>query len=52
MEAGIVSANQVDEYKDQPSIYRGIVHSSAERVLLSFNQDDSYLVKVLLTQVR
>jgi DNA-directed RNA polymerase III subunit RPC2 len=51
-DAGIVSTKQVDDFKDQPAVYRGTVHSNAERVLISSNQDESYLVKVLLTQVR
>ncbi|KAI6215909.1 DNA-directed RNA polymerase [Aphelenchoides besseyi] len=48
----VTSTNQMVEYKEQPSVYRGAVHSSIERVMLSFNQDEAYLVKMLVTQVR
>ncbi|KAI6242259.1 DNA-directed RNA polymerase subunit beta [Aphelenchoides fujianensis] len=48
----VTQTNQMVEYKEAPACYRGPVHSSIERVMLSFNQDEAYLVKMLLTQVR
>ncbi|CAD5218163.1 unnamed protein product [Bursaphelenchus okinawaensis] len=40
------------EHKPQPSVYKGAMHASADQVMVSYNQDDAYLMKVLVTQVR
>lgn len=40
------------EYKDVNISYKGNMNAVAERVLLTFNEDEQYLVKVLLAQSR
>lgn len=46
-----VSSREV-EYKDVSVVYRNPVPSYAERVLLTYNEDDAHLIKVLLRQTR
>uniref|UniRef100_A0AAF5PRE3 DNA-directed RNA polymerase subunit beta n=4 Tax=Wuchereria bancrofti TaxID=6293 RepID=A0AAF5PRE3_WUCBA len=40
------------EYKDVSVVYRNPIPSYAERVLLTYNEDDAHLIKVLLRQTR
>lgn len=40
------------EYKDVSITYRSPVPSYAERVMLTYNEDDAHLIKVLLRQTR
>lgn len=40
------------QYKDVSVTYRGSMNAVAERVLLTYNEEDMYLVKVLLAQCR
>lgn len=60
MEAGATSSNNDGpnvsghevQYKDVSVVYRNPVPSYAERVLLTYNEDDAHLIKVLLRQTR
>lgn len=60
MEAGAAASNSDGlninsrevEYKDVSVVYRNPVPSYAERVLLTYNEDDAHLIKVLLRQTR
>lgn len=40
------------QYKDVSVSYRGSMNAVVERVLLTYNDEDMYLVKVLLAQFR
>ena len=40
------------EYRDCPQSYKGGADSTAEKIMLSSNQEEAYLIKVLLRQVR
>uniref|UniRef100_A0A9J2PVM7 DNA-directed RNA polymerase subunit beta n=1 Tax=Ascaris lumbricoides TaxID=6252 RepID=A0A9J2PVM7_ASCLU len=51
--SGVVQAgNRNVEYKDVSISYRSPVPSYAERVLLTYNEDDAHLIKVVLRQTR
>ncbi|VDK75835.1 unnamed protein product [Anisakis simplex] len=51
--SGVVQAgNRNVEYKDVSVAYRNPIPSYAERVLLTYNEDDAHLIKVLLRQTR
>lgn len=60
MEAGVTASNNDGtdisshevEYKDVSVVYRNPIPSYAERVLLTYNEDDAHLIKVLLRQTR
>lgn len=39
-------------YRDSPITYKGPVPSYAEKVLISSNEEEAYLIKVLLRQTR
>lgn len=45
-------ASRVTDYKDCPVSYKGSCPAFAEKVLLSSNQEEAYLIKVLLRQTR
>ena len=40
------------EYRDVPSTYKGPIPSFVEKVMISSNADDMYLIKMLLRQTR
>ncbi len=40
------------EYRETPNVYKGTTPSYAEKVLVSSNADDYYLIKILLRQTR
>lgn len=46
------SASANVEYKDVNVSYKGSMNGVAERVLLTFNQEEQYVIKVLLAQFR
>eukprot|EP00095_Tigriopus_kingsejongensis_P012376 snap_masked-scaffold190_size271632-processed-gene-1.0 protein:Tk12376 transcript:snap_masked-scaffold190_size271632-processed-gene-1.0-mRNA-1 annotation:"dna-directed rna polymerase iii subunit rpc2" len=40
------------EYRDTPNVYKGPIPSFIERVMISSNADDAFLIKILLRQTR
>jgi len=40
------------EYRETPNVYKGTIPSYIEKVLVSSNADDYYLIKILLRQTR
>lgn len=50
--SGVQIAGRNVEYKDVSITYRNPVPSYAERVLLTYNEDDAHLIKVVLRQTR
>ena len=40
------------EYRDTPNVYKGPIPSYIERVMISSNADDAFLIKLLLRQTR
>jgi len=49
--AGDDGKNQ-PEYKDVPITYKGSMPSYVEKVMISSNNDDAYIFKLLLRQTR
>lgn len=49
----LTSASQMTpEYKDVPICYKGSVPSYVEKVMVSSNDEDAFLIKLLLRQTR
>ena len=46
------SSNPSSEYKDSPVTYKGPTRTHIERVLITSNAEESYLIKILLANVR
>ena len=51
LEGGQGGQRQV-EYRDTPNVYKGPIPSYIEKVMLTSNADDYYLIKILLRQTR
>ena len=49
MEAGVP---RQPEYRETPNVYKGPIPSFIERVMISSNADDAFLIKLLLRQTR
>jgi len=49
---GNVNAPRQQEYRDVPTTYKGPIPSFVEKVMISSNADDMYLIKMLLRQTR
>lgn len=43
---------QQTEYRDVPSVFKGPVPAYVEKVMISSNQEDAHLIKILLRQTR
>jgi len=43
---------QQPEYRETPNTYKGPIPSYIEKVMISSNADDAYLIKILLRQTR
>lgn len=46
------SANNTVEYRDVPIVYKNVEPSYIERVMVSTNEEESGLIKILLRQTR
>ena len=49
---GNANAPRQQEYRDVPTTYKGPIPSFVEKVMISSNADDMYLIKMLLRQTR
>ena len=50
--ANVGNPSSAPEYREAPIVYKGPVPSYVEKVMISSNQDDYYLLKLLLRQTR
>nr|CAB3265030.1 DNA-directed RNA polymerase III subunit RPC2 [Phallusia mammillata] len=52
LQTSVINKEQPPQYQDTPSSYRGPIPSMIEKVLVSSNNEESFLVKMLLRQTR
>ena len=50
--SGPVNANRQQDYRETPTVYKGPIPSYVEKVMVSSNADEMYLIKMLLRQTR
>lgn len=48
---GVIN-NESYTYKDMPVVYKGVENSAVERVMITSNNEESFLIKLLLRQMR
>ncbi|XP_076807936.1 DNA-directed RNA polymerase III subunit RPC2-like [Clavelina lepadiformis] len=52
VQTSVISKDQAPSFQETPSSYRGPVPSMIEKVMVSSNNEESFLIKILLRQTR